>query len=160
MTGRHPGRIHCRGNGDENNYAKLDPAMTSLPRLIKNAGYSTGGAVPIGVAFAPTRHAFFSSASHSPPSSKRRSKTGRIADLAFEEVAIQSIARARPKSALHGSSWRSRSGSRKEIWALSVGLGCMVADRRVFVDVVRFYPQSKTARIAHSELTINWMSIF
>ena len=42
MTGQHPGRIHCRGNGDENNTAKLDPAMTTLPRLFKNAGYATG----------------------------------------------------------------------------------------------------------------------
>ena len=39
MTGQHPGRVHCRGNGDENSYAKLDPAMTTLPRLFKNAGY-------------------------------------------------------------------------------------------------------------------------
>ncbi len=42
MTGQHPGRVHCRGNGDENSYAKLDPAMTTLPRLLKNAGYATG----------------------------------------------------------------------------------------------------------------------
>ena len=42
MTGQHPGRVHCRGNGDENSYAKLDPAMTTLPRLFKNAGYATG----------------------------------------------------------------------------------------------------------------------
>ena len=42
MTGEHPGRVHCRGNGNENNYTKLDPAMTTLPRLFKNAGYATG----------------------------------------------------------------------------------------------------------------------
>lgn len=42
MTGQHPGRIHCRGNGPENTYTKLDPAMTTLPRLFKNAGYNTG----------------------------------------------------------------------------------------------------------------------
>lgn len=42
MTGQHPGHVHCRGNGDENNYTKLDPAMTTLPRLFKNAGYATG----------------------------------------------------------------------------------------------------------------------
>jgi len=42
MTGQHPGRVHCRGNGDENSYAKLDPGMTTLPRLFKNAGYATG----------------------------------------------------------------------------------------------------------------------
>ena len=35
MTGQHPGRIHCRGNGDENSYTKLDPAMTTIPRLFK-----------------------------------------------------------------------------------------------------------------------------
>ena len=42
MTGQHPGRVHCRGNGDENSYAVLDPSMTTLPRLFKNAGYTTG----------------------------------------------------------------------------------------------------------------------
>jgi len=41
MTGQHPGRVHCRGNGDENGFA-LDPDMTTLPRLFKNAGYATG----------------------------------------------------------------------------------------------------------------------
>ena len=43
MTGQHPGHVHCRGNGDENSYAALDPSMTTLPRLFKNAGYVTGG---------------------------------------------------------------------------------------------------------------------
>ena len=41
MTGQHPGRVHCRGNGDENDYS-LDREMTTLPRLFKNAGYATG----------------------------------------------------------------------------------------------------------------------
>ncbi|VGO14654.1 Arylsulfatase [Pontiella desulfatans] len=41
MTGQHPGHVHCRGNGDENAFA-LDPGMTTLPRLFKNAGYATG----------------------------------------------------------------------------------------------------------------------
>ena len=41
MTGQHPGHVHCRGNGDENRFG-LDPAMTTLPRLFKNAGYATG----------------------------------------------------------------------------------------------------------------------
>jgi arylsulfatase A-like enzyme len=41
MTGQHPGRVHCRGNGDENGFA-LDPEMTTLPRVFKNAGYTTG----------------------------------------------------------------------------------------------------------------------
>ena len=41
MTGQHPGRVHCRGNGDENSFA-LDPRMTTLPRLFKNSGYATG----------------------------------------------------------------------------------------------------------------------
>jgi arylsulfatase A-like enzyme len=41
MTGQHPGRVHCRGNGNENGFA-LDPEMVSLPRLFKNAGYATG----------------------------------------------------------------------------------------------------------------------
>ena len=41
MTGQHPGRVHCRGNGNENNFA-LDPQMVTLPRLFKNAGYLTG----------------------------------------------------------------------------------------------------------------------
>jgi arylsulfatase A-like enzyme len=42
MTGQHPGHVHCRGNSDENTRAALDPAMTTLPRLFKNAGYATG----------------------------------------------------------------------------------------------------------------------
>lgn len=41
MTGQHPGRVHCRGNGNENGFA-LDPEMLTLPRLFKNAGYRTG----------------------------------------------------------------------------------------------------------------------
>jgi arylsulfatase A-like enzyme len=41
MTGQHPGHVHCRGNGGENNFA-LDPEMITLPRLFKNAGYATG----------------------------------------------------------------------------------------------------------------------
>lgn len=41
MTGQHPGHVHCRGNGDEDSFA-LNPEMTTLPRLFKNAGYSTG----------------------------------------------------------------------------------------------------------------------
>lgn len=41
MTGQHPGHVHCRGNGDEDRFA-LDPDMTTLPRLFKNAGYATG----------------------------------------------------------------------------------------------------------------------
>lgn len=42
MTGQHPGHVHCRGNGDENKTAALDPEMVTLPRLFKNAGYATG----------------------------------------------------------------------------------------------------------------------
>ncbi|MEO0453119.1 MAG: arylsulfatase [Verrucomicrobiota bacterium] len=41
MTGQHPGHVHCRGNGNENQFA-LDPKMVTLPRLFKNAGYTTG----------------------------------------------------------------------------------------------------------------------
>ena len=41
MTGQHPGHVHCRGNGNENGFA-LDPEMTTLPRMFKNAGYATG----------------------------------------------------------------------------------------------------------------------
>jgi arylsulfatase A-like enzyme len=41
MTGQHSGHVHCRGNGNENGFA-LDPEMTTLPRLFKNAGYATG----------------------------------------------------------------------------------------------------------------------
>ncbi len=41
MTGQHPGHVHCRGNGNENGFA-LNPDMTTLPRLFKNAGYATG----------------------------------------------------------------------------------------------------------------------
>ncbi len=41
MTGQHPGHVHCRGNGSENG-AALDPDMICLPRLFKNAGYTTG----------------------------------------------------------------------------------------------------------------------
>ena len=45
MTGQHPGRVHCRGNagGAGENSMALDPSMTTLPRLFKNAGYATGG---------------------------------------------------------------------------------------------------------------------
>lgn len=41
MTGQHPGRVHCRGNGNEPGLA-LDPAMTTLAEIFKNAGYTTG----------------------------------------------------------------------------------------------------------------------
>lgn len=41
MTGQHPGKVHCRGNGKENSFA-LDPGMTTMPRMFKNAGYATG----------------------------------------------------------------------------------------------------------------------
>ncbi|MBT3212323.1 MAG: sulfatase-like hydrolase/transferase, partial [Planctomycetaceae bacterium] len=37
MTGQHPGRVHCRGNGDESVIAALDPSMITLPRMFKNA---------------------------------------------------------------------------------------------------------------------------
>ncbi|MFZ9933195.1 MAG: arylsulfatase [Chthoniobacterales bacterium] len=55
MTGQHPGRIHCRGNGPENTYTKLDPDMITLPRLFKNAGYATGlyGKWGLGVTTTP-----------------------------------------------------------------------------------------------------------
>lgn len=45
MTGQHPGHVHCRGNAGRagENTMALDPAMTTLPRLFKNAGYATGG---------------------------------------------------------------------------------------------------------------------
>lgn len=41
MTGQHPGNVHCRGNGNEDSFA-LDPEMTTMPRMFKNAGYATG----------------------------------------------------------------------------------------------------------------------
>jgi len=41
MTGQHPGHVHCRGNGNEPSLA-LDPKMTTLPEIFKNAGYATG----------------------------------------------------------------------------------------------------------------------
>ncbi|MCL4111546.1 UNVERIFIED_CONTAM: hypothetical protein GTU68_056218 [Idotea baltica] len=41
MTGQHPGNVHCRGNGEEDNFA-LDPKMTTMPRMFKKAGYATG----------------------------------------------------------------------------------------------------------------------
>ena len=41
MTGQHPGHVHCRANSGET-MAALDPTMTTLPRLFKNAGYATG----------------------------------------------------------------------------------------------------------------------
>ena len=41
MTGQHPGKVHCRGNGKEDSFA-LDPAMITMPRMFKNAGYATG----------------------------------------------------------------------------------------------------------------------
>ena len=57
MTGQHPGRVHCRGNGDESVIAALDPTMTTLPRLFKNAGYATGafGKWGLGVTTEPGR---------------------------------------------------------------------------------------------------------
>jgi arylsulfatase A-like enzyme len=42
MTGQHPGHVHCRSNADNGIYEHLDPAMVTLPRLFKNAGYETG----------------------------------------------------------------------------------------------------------------------
>jgi arylsulfatase A-like enzyme len=42
MTGQHPGHSLCRGNGAKGNQRYLDPAMVTLPRLFKNAGYATG----------------------------------------------------------------------------------------------------------------------
>jgi len=33
--------VHCRGNGNEPGLA-LDPKMTTLPEIFKNAGYATG----------------------------------------------------------------------------------------------------------------------
>ncbi len=42
MTGQHPGHVHCRSNADSGIYEHLDPAMVTLPRLFKNAGYETG----------------------------------------------------------------------------------------------------------------------
>ncbi|MEZ7956815.1 MAG: arylsulfatase [Rubritalea sp.] len=42
MTGQHPGNVHCRGNMRSENNTALNPAMTTLPRLFKNAGYATG----------------------------------------------------------------------------------------------------------------------
>lgn len=41
LTGQHPGRVHCRGNGEENGFA-FDPEMVTIPPLFKNAGYATG----------------------------------------------------------------------------------------------------------------------
>jgi arylsulfatase A-like enzyme len=41
MSGQHPGHVHCRGNGHEPTLA-LDPKMTTLPEVFKNAGYTTG----------------------------------------------------------------------------------------------------------------------
>ena len=40
MTGQHPGHVHCRGNGRTN--PRFDPKMVTLPRIFKNAGYTTG----------------------------------------------------------------------------------------------------------------------
>lgn len=44
MTGQHPGHVHCRGNAgrSQESVMALDPSMTTLPRLFKNAGYATG----------------------------------------------------------------------------------------------------------------------
>ena len=57
MTGQHPGRVHCRGNGDESVIAALDPSMITLPRMFKNAGYATGafGKWGLGVTTEPGR---------------------------------------------------------------------------------------------------------
>lgn len=64
MTGQSPGTVHCRGNGDEDGFA-LDPEMTTMPRLFKNAGYATGafGKWGLGItsrsdASNPLRHGF------------------------------------------------------------------------------------------------------
>lgn len=42
MTGQHPGHVSCRSNGTKGNNRYLDPNMTTLPKLFKNAGYTTG----------------------------------------------------------------------------------------------------------------------
>ncbi len=42
MTGQDPGHCHLRGNVAYELGAELDPAMITLPRLFKNAGYATG----------------------------------------------------------------------------------------------------------------------
>ncbi len=57
MTGQHPGRVHCRGNGDESVIAALDSSMITLPRMFKNAGYATGafGKWGLGVTTEPGR---------------------------------------------------------------------------------------------------------
>ncbi|SOE23343.1 Arylsulfatase A [Spirosomataceae bacterium TFI 002] len=43
MTGQHSGHVHCRGNVPGENNVALDPEMTTLPEIFKNAGYATGG---------------------------------------------------------------------------------------------------------------------
>lgn len=43
MTGQHSGHVHCRGNVPGENNIALDPEMTTLPEIFKNAGYATGG---------------------------------------------------------------------------------------------------------------------
>jgi arylsulfatase A-like enzyme len=64
MTGQHPGHVHCRGNGGENRFA-LNPKMTTLPRLFKNAGYATGAYGKWGLGYTneegntnPLKHGF------------------------------------------------------------------------------------------------------
>jgi len=42
MTGQHPGHCYLRGNLAGELGAELDPAMTALPELFRNAGYATG----------------------------------------------------------------------------------------------------------------------
>ena len=42
MCGQHPGHVYLRGNLAHERGAELDSAMVTLPRLFKNAGYSTG----------------------------------------------------------------------------------------------------------------------
>jgi arylsulfatase A-like enzyme len=42
MTGQHPGHVACRSNKTPMQQKHLDPDMTTLPRLFKNAGYATG----------------------------------------------------------------------------------------------------------------------
>lgn len=65
MTGQHSGNVYLRGNIPNEEHCELDPAMTVLPEIFKQAGYATGaygkwglGHTHRGGRFSPLSHGF------------------------------------------------------------------------------------------------------
>ena len=65
MTGQHSGNVYLRGNIPNEEFCELDPGMTVLPEIFKQAGYATGaygkwglGHPAKGGEFSPLTHGF------------------------------------------------------------------------------------------------------